>query len=175
MARHLSRNPTAVQSKSSHICVFALGIEMDASSRLLRKHGLVADVMQVIKKARVIVAEDRKRCLKRLASDDSSSSEEECLEDARHRKRRMREKVAEKVSRALDKYSADLRGEPWTRSRMRFFPSCTSWRQDRTVAVLPMARAATRKKSWQSRCLRDARRSRRRCRLRAYSWRKRRR
>jgi len=68
--------------------------------------------MQVFKKARVTVTEDRRRCLKRVASEDSSSSEEEeGLEDARLRKRRMREKVAEKVSRALDKYSADLRGE----------------------------------------------------------------
>jgi hypothetical protein len=60
--------------------------------------------MQAIKKARVTVAEDRRRCMKRVASEDSSS-EEEHLEDARQRKRRMREKVAIKVSRVLDNFS----------------------------------------------------------------------
>jgi hypothetical protein len=65
---------------------------------------LVENVMQAFKKARATVAEDTRRCRKRLASDDSSS-EEEHLEDARQRKRRMREKVAMKVSRVLDNFS----------------------------------------------------------------------
>ena len=77
---------------------------MDASLGRRRKHGLVENVMQAFKKARATVAEDRRRCSKRLASDDSSS-EEEHLEDARQRKRRMREKVAMKVSRVLDDFS----------------------------------------------------------------------
>jgi len=85
---------------------------MDVALSHRRKRGLVETVMQAIKKARMTVAEDRRRYAKRMASEDSSS-EEEHLEDARHRKRRMREKVAMKVSRVLDNFSgtAALHGE----------------------------------------------------------------
>jgi len=73
---------------------------------LRRKHGLVEEVMQVIKRARHVATDGRKRCLKRLPSE--SSSDDERLDDPRHRKRRMREKVAEKVARVLDQFSGKI-------------------------------------------------------------------
>lgn len=76
-----------------------------------RKHGLVEEVMQVIKRARNVVTDERKRCMKRMPSE--SSSDDERLDDPRHRKRRMREKVAEEVARVLDQFSgkSDLHEE----------------------------------------------------------------
>jgi len=73
---------------------------------LRRKHGLVEEVMQVIKRARHVTTDSRKRCLKRMPSE--SSSDDERLDDPRHRKRRMREKVAEKVARVLDQFSGKI-------------------------------------------------------------------
>lgn len=82
---------------------------MDLSRR--RKHGLVEEVMQVIKRARHVVSDERKKCLKRMPSE--LSSDDDRLDDPRHRKRRMREKVAEEVARVLDQFSGenDIRGE----------------------------------------------------------------
>jgi hypothetical protein len=67
--------------------------------------------MQVIKRARHVVSDERKKCLKRMPSE--SSSDDDILDDPRHRKRRMREKVAEEVARVLDQFSGetDIRGE----------------------------------------------------------------